>query len=190
MKKIRLAAGLIMLPITFTASADVSVMFELEYDNPDEPWLSGDAGYVWGAFYGVDAIGDMVGTYETSIGIFYDSDIGSSLIYEGTVVASRTYQDDSNDIWDMSITFDFGGTTEPWSGFSKLILADIVAHDPWDPNDTYSYGLPSFETHGDDGSSWLFDVKNFSETDINLPAPAALALMGLAGLFGNGRRRQ
>ncbi|MCH2154050.1 MAG: hypothetical protein MK089_11985 [Phycisphaerales bacterium] len=195
MKNLILATGFVMASIPSVSSADVLMTFEFGIaENDGGTPLDGTyGGSLELIVYGVNAVGDMDGTYDVELYVdyndFYDP-IGWPLVYEGTAIANRSYQDDMMDIFDMGINFDVGGTTFPYSGVSFISFADMVTLDPSDPDDIYSYGLPSWSSYGDDGSGGLFYIDYSSLTETIIPAPSALAMMTLAGLLGSGRRRR
>ena len=190
-----LSTSLVLGLVSGVASSDVLMTFDfgIAEDDGGSPLDGSYGGSLELIVSGVNAVGDMDGSYQVELTVDYIDAYDPwelPLTYEGSALATRNYQDGGDGmIWDMVIAFDVGGTSFPWTGTSTIWFADVVATDPKDSDDTYSYGLPGWSTTGDDGSGGYFYIDYSSMTETVIPAPAALALLGLAGIVGSRRRR-
>ncbi|MCH2134332.1 MAG: hypothetical protein MK116_11325 [Phycisphaerales bacterium] len=185
----------VVMAMSGMGAADVLMTFDFSVSEDDGGYS--DDGQIGGSVslivYGVNHVGEMLDDQSYNVALtvdyvdYYDMwDI--PLQFEGLAVANRGYQDDSNMIWDHSVIFPVGGFEWPHAGESTLGLLDVT--EPYDDSDYWSYGLPNWRTTGSDGEEHLFWIHYSTLTETTIPAPAALAIVGLAGALGSRRRRR
>ncbi len=137
-------------------------------------------------------------SYDTNLRNF-----GGTIEHTGSVF----FNDDTIEVGNFSIAFDADRVSDTTSGFFVASTTGIEAI-------LFDVGVPSSLTADDSGlmimadllvsmefAAFLLDIE-FAETDLTgatvgsalvnaaIPAPGALALLGLAGLAGRSRRRQ
>lgn len=192
---IRSMIGIPLLVCASAASADVLVTFDV-LDDGGSDGIGPYAANVSLAIAGIDGMYEMNDgqVYDVSLNVEYSSaydSFGIPMSYTSLAVAAVIFLDPAHDFFDLEISFAAGGFNVPYSGTSALMLSDVTPiYDNEGEVAYWSYGLPIWETtDASTGESTFFMIDYGSLTETIIPAPGAIALVGLVCVIGRSRRR-
>ena len=205
MRGLMFGSAVLSLAIAATASADVLFNnfgagdsyntgsgWTISDGSPiNTDWDQGDAFTVSGGNYFLDSIEAAIGLVLGQNRVFIDiyDDAGGQ---PGSVLESVTIEDQMGPFgsFNAPIVGNFSGSTLLMDGMTYWAIASSDSNSwlAWNQNDQGDIGP---HASSPDGAPWNVGPNTRGAFRINgtLPAPGALALLGLAGLAGTRRRR-